>query len=119
MSKIIGIANSCEECPNRHYYSAGTHECLKVPGPEYLAADGTIPAWCPLADHPANTIAALTAEAERLRADAERYRWLRDEANRSYVEFGVYGGAVISAPSADHLDEEVDAARSQSEEQKQ
>jgi hypothetical protein len=60
-------------------------------------------------------------QAEELFAvqrDAERYRWLRDEANRSYVEFGVYGGAVVSAPSADHLDEEVDAARSQSDKEK-
>jgi hypothetical protein len=65
-----------------------------------------------------DALESLSLENQRLRVDAERYRWLRDEANRSYVEFGVYGGAAISAPSADHLDEEVDAARSQSDKEK-
>ena len=63
-------------------------------------------------------VETLALENQRFRVDAERYRWLRDEANRSYVEFGVYGSAVVSAPSADHLDEEVDAARSQSDKEK-
>jgi hypothetical protein len=61
VTKIIGIANSCKDCPHRHYYSSGTYECLKVAGPEYLAADGRIPAWCPLPDHPAKRIAELEA----------------------------------------------------------
>ena len=62
MSKILGIVHGCKECPNRHYYSAGTYECAMVR--KALPHDATIPAWCPLPDQPADK-------------DAERYRWLK------------------------------------------
>lgn len=49
MTKIVQLVNTCRECPNRHYYSAGTYECMKVQ-PSRLNDDMSIPDWCPLAD---------------------------------------------------------------------
>ena len=51
MTKIVLLVNTCRECPNRHYYSAGNYECLKAVGLGYLAPDCRIPSWCPLADY--------------------------------------------------------------------
>lgn len=52
MTKIVQLVNSCKDCPNRHYYSGGTYECMKVQ-PSRLNDDMSIPAWCPLADYKA------------------------------------------------------------------
>ena len=60
MAKIIGIARTCEDCPNRHYYSGGVYECLVTKGS--LNADNSIPSWCPLPDYPMPRL----AEIERL-----------------------------------------------------
>lgn len=60
-----------------------------------------------LLDH----IAAITEERERLRADAERYRWLR--MRWSYTIFHAIFGAPESGPSStpDKLDAAIDAAK--------
>lgn len=50
MTKIVQLVNSCRECPNRHYFSGGTYECMKVQ-PSRLNADMSIPDWCPLAEY--------------------------------------------------------------------
>jgi hypothetical protein len=50
MTKIVQIVNSFRECPNRHYYSGGAYECMKVQ-PSRLNADMSIPGWCPLTDY--------------------------------------------------------------------
>lgn len=52
MTKIVQTVNTCRECPNKHYYSGGAYECLKVQ-PSRLNADMSIPSWCPLADYSA------------------------------------------------------------------
>lgn len=52
-----------------------------------------------------NSITALKAENEALRKDAERYRWLRDEASPADVEF-------FSHQSSHGFENEVDAAMS-------
>jgi hypothetical protein len=108
VTKIIGTANSCKECPNRHYFSGGTYECMKVQGSR-LNADSSIPAWCPLADHPAATISALTT-------DAERYRWLRQQHWNEADMFVVTGSKSqvylgTNCPSLTLLDEAIDAAK--------
>lgn len=62
MTKIIGLANSCKDCPERHYYSGGAYECLKVKGSR-LNADSSIPDWCPLTDYRVSASIADTAGA--------------------------------------------------------
>jgi hypothetical protein len=81
-----------------------------------LSADADyIAAACPA------TVLALIAEVERLRADAERYRWLRDKANdersRAPMVFNCHPEDVISWTDSLHgtnldavLDVFVDAA---------
>ena len=52
------------------------------------------------------------SEIERLRADAERYRWLRVSADNAYLsvcERDGYGGYCLM--HAEELDEAIDAAR--------
>ncbi|MFP3647582.1 hypothetical protein SB822_52800, partial [Paraburkholderia sp. SIMBA_054] len=70
---MIGLANSCKEYPNRHYYSSGAYECAIVQNSR-LNADNTIPGWCPLPDYPAAPIAdsamAKQNEGEQSMQDA-------------------------------------------------
>jgi hypothetical protein len=72
-------------------------------------------------------IAALSAEVERLREDAERYRWLRDEADYMQVPEGSpqvcltdeWGNLISLLPSAyprgATLDAAIDAAIAKAE----
>lgn len=50
----------------------------------------------------------IEAENEALRADAERYRWLRDPANAYRDEWDLFG----PYSSAEEIDTAIDAARS-------
>ncbi|SDI64587.1 hypothetical protein SAMN04487926_12121 [Paraburkholderia steynii] len=63
MTKMIGLANSCKECPHRHYYSSGAYECAIVQNSR-LNADNTIPGWCPLPDYPSAAPVADSAMAK-------------------------------------------------------
>lgn len=54
MSKIIGLVNTCRECPNRRYESGGVYQCEKV-GTD-LDANCPIPDWCPLPNYPTQAI---------------------------------------------------------------
>lgn len=58
-------------------------------------------------------IAALEAENEALRKDAERYRWLRDgDADAATKDFPIAKGCVTNNSLWDHkLDAAIDAAR--------
>lgn len=79
MTKIIGIANSCKDCSERHYYSGGAYECLKVRGSR-LNADSSIPAWCPLPDHPADAIESLQRDNAALMEDSTAQVQIAKEA---------------------------------------
>ncbi|MGY3581387.1 hypothetical protein ACVIGB_000544 [Bradyrhizobium sp. USDA 4341] len=57
--KITGTTSSCGECPHREYYSAGVYECTKTGANLPHGQSHAIPDWCPLPDHPAQTIEAL------------------------------------------------------------
>lgn len=122
MTKIIGLANSCKDCPERHYYSGGTYECLKVKG-STLNVDSSIPSWCPLADYPplvgaesAAQICDSVAEQSRnslfrsgakicagqIRAfDAEEHQVLIGYDKSGDAVFGTDPEACLAAPVAD------------------
>ena len=51
------------------------------------------------------------AEVERLREDAERYRWLRDVHSHHYTVTRYVGGATIPRIDGPELDAAIDAAR--------
>jgi hypothetical protein len=57
--KITGTTDCCEECPFRSYYSAGVYECSKTGANLPHGQSRSIPDWCPLPDHPAQTIETL------------------------------------------------------------
>lgn len=59
-------------------------------------------------------IERLTAERDALRADAERYRWLREHGETGCTEKDGYGGRALQM-GAD-LDAAIDAARAQTKE---
>jgi hypothetical protein len=52
----------------------------------------------------------LRAELAELRRDAERYRWLRDAEDRSYVALAMENGSEPVWISGDELDAAIDAA---------
>ena len=52
----------------------------------------------------------LSAENETLRADAERYRWLRDHGDSGCTQKDGYGGYELRM--GEELDAAIDAARS-------
>ena len=56
-------------------------------------------------------IKALKAECERLKADAARYRWLRDVHAYHYTVTRYIGGATIPRLNGAQLDAAIDAAR--------
>jgi hypothetical protein len=82
-------------------------------------------AWEPLTDHAQATaqLAALQAEVERLRADAERYLWLRHRIGGSHTFNGKQCfafptgfqlppvGNIFQGSVAQHLDAAIDQAR--------
>ncbi|MEM5371317.1 helix-turn-helix transcriptional regulator [Paraburkholderia azotifigens] len=124
MTKIIGLANSCKDCPERHYFRGGTYECLKVKG-STLNADSSIPAWCPLADYPPLVGAAAAAQicesvaaqsgnslfrsgakicAGQIRAfDAEEHQILIDYDKNGDAVFGTDPEARIAANGAEPI----------------
>lgn len=63
-AKILKIVKECADCPNKSYSSGGRYECAAVEQP--LVQGHSIPAWCPLPDHPA----AIVAPAQARLADA-------------------------------------------------
>jgi hypothetical protein len=71
VAKIVQLVDSCRDCPNRHYYSGGTYECLKTGA--YLPKSMAIPTWCPLPDHPAQRISELEARVAQL--EEEDRQW--------------------------------------------
>lgn len=54
MSKIIGLVNSCRDCPNRRYESGGVYQCEKAGG--NLEGNCSIPDWCPLPNYQPPTV---------------------------------------------------------------
>ena len=70
MSKIIGLANTCRECPHRRYESGGVYRCEKV-GVD-LDASCAIPDWCPLPNYPAQS--AQTAHAHAIDTSPEGWK---------------------------------------------
>ena len=59
----------------------------------------------------ADGVAALTAERDALRADAERYRWLRDIHNADVMVVIVNIGPECEQVHFEQLDDAIDAAR--------
>jgi hypothetical protein len=59
-------------------------------------------------------LAALRAQVEGLRKDAERYRWLRERHRNPYVQLNVppYGAGIISGTECDEV---IDAAFARSQ----
>ena len=78
-------------------------QCLFTDGTTGLYHDGCGNAQC-ARDH---LVVHLTAEVEALRADAERYRWLRDGSNPPWVMQMLER----YADNGSDFDAEVDAAR--------
>ena len=76
-------------------------QCLFTDGTTGLYHDGCGNAQC-ARDH---LVVHLTAEVEALRADAERYRWLREYAGRGAA------GSIFDNFSGTAIDECIDAAR--------
>ena len=76
-------------------------QCLFTDGTTGLYHDGCGNAQC-ARDH---LVVHLTAEVEALRADAERYRWLRNAAGRGAA------GSIFDNFSGTAIDECIDAAR--------
>ena len=71
--KVIGLTGSCMDCPKRHYYSAGRHECSAAR--EMIPTDTierrSVPGWCPLPDYPAAEMNRLVEEVAGLRRALE------------------------------------------------
>ena len=76
-------------------------QCLFTDGTTGLYHDGCGNAQC-ARDH---LVVHLTAEVEALRADAERYRWLRNAAGRGAA------GSIFDNFNGAAVDECIDAAR--------
>ena len=76
-------------------------QCLFTDGTTGLYHDGCGNAQC-ARDH---LVVHLTAEVEALRADAERYRWLRNAAGRGAA------GSIFDNFNGSAVDECIDAAR--------
>lgn len=71
MSKIIGLASTCRDCPNRRYESGGVYHCEKVN--LCLQANCEIPDWCPLPNYPAQAAQPVQVHPDftaQYRADA-------------------------------------------------
>lgn len=68
--KVVALVSSCVECPHRHYYSGGRHECGKAEALLPYARDG-IPAWCPLPEYPAAEMTRLADENASLKRKLE------------------------------------------------
>lgn len=68
---------------------------------------------CDLMDQAAAELRRLHAECEALQADAERYRWLREDAVKdlAVAEWDYEDGYIVSNKTGEQLDEAIDAAR--------
>jgi hypothetical protein len=75
--------------------------------------DGVVYGW-PLADNPCHDAAALliamAEEIAKMRADAERYRWLRDECGLQKLPYDDYGLGPMF-PDGEALDAAIDELR--------
>jgi hypothetical protein len=74
---------------------------------------GTVAATSPLTDHAQATaqLSALQDEVDRLKADAERYRWLRDEGRWNDFSVEQQRPGWITTHSTESLDAAIDQAR--------
>lgn len=74
MVKILALVKSCNECPNKHYYSGNQHSCSQLDTPTYTQVisretleKGWIASFCPLRDYPSKEIGGLEATVSALR----------------------------------------------------
>lgn len=98
MTKMTGLANSCKECPHRHYYSGGVYECAIVQNSK-LNADNTIPGWCPLPDYPATPVAdsAMAKDAERYRKWVSYSGFTKEHTDATLDAISINAHAALAA----------------------
>lgn len=83
---MLPLVASCNGCPNREYGSGGFYDCTLTR--ERIPNDVVIAPFCPLADYPAATIAAME---KRIRALEEPQKFSLVTIALSYVggKFGI------------------------------
>ena len=81
---LVEAGHVCNKCGQIHYSAEQAHERI---------------------ENLTRQLAEVTKERDALRADAERYRWLRDKHDDGDEQWYVYGA------HTNNLDAEIDAAK--------
>lgn len=62
--KVLQLVTSCDDCPNKSYYSGGRSECTAAQTLLPFNEGHRIPEWCPLIDYPSD---AMERQQETIR----------------------------------------------------
>lgn len=79
--KVLQLVASCDDCPNKSYYSGGRSECTEVQTILPHNEGHKIPEWCPLVDYPSDAMERQRETISELRKQLEAQRSPQENAS--------------------------------------